>query len=131
MATLAEVLKRVGGVAYFNGIDVTSPNTRGLFNNYPLHVVAGWADCDAIAVLVQAKSEASTMAIVIKQSGSGYEAVATPPHVTAPAWQSSQSMPAAELIAALVERGYHQTDVGDAFHAANPNWLSELSVQRS
>ena len=54
MATLAEVLKRVGDVAYFSGIDVTSPNTRGLFNNYPLHVAAVWGDCDAIAVLVQA-----------------------------------------------------------------------------
>jgi uncharacterized protein len=53
MVTLADVLKRVGDVAYFSDIDVSTPNTRGLFNNCPLHVAAVWGDCEAIAVLVQ------------------------------------------------------------------------------
>ena len=71
------------------------------------------------------------MAIVIKQSGSGYEAVASPPHTTGPAWHSSQPMSARELIAALLERGCHQTDVGDALFAANPDWLAEMQSQGS
>jgi hypothetical protein len=71
------------------------------------------------------------MAIVIKKSGSACEAVATPPHITGPAWQSSQPMPARELMAALLERGCHQTDVGDARYAANPNWLAEMRAQGS
>jgi len=40
-------------------------------------------------------------------------------------------MPARELIAALLERGCHQTDVGDALYAANPNWLAEMRTQGS
>jgi len=71
------------------------------------------------------------MPIVIKKSGLAYEAVATPPHTTGPAWRSSQPMPARELIAALLERGCHQTDVGDALYAANPNWLAEMRTQGS
>ena len=54
MTSLSEVLKRVGDVADFCGIEVTGPNMRGLFNNYPLHVASVWGDCDAIAVLVAA-----------------------------------------------------------------------------
>jgi hypothetical protein len=77
------------------------------------------------------KSATNNMAIVIKQSGSDYEAVLTPPHIADQAWQSLKPMPARELIAALVARGCHQTDVGDAFYAANPNWLSELVAQHS
>jgi hypothetical protein len=29
-----------------------------------------------------------------------------------------------ELIAALRDQGCHQTDIGDAFYAADPEWLS-------
>ena len=36
-------------------------------------------------------------------------------------------MPVSELIAALLQRGCHQTDIGDAFYAANPNWLADVS----
>ena len=68
------------------------------------------------------------MAILIKSTALGYEAVATPPHVKTP-WQTNAPSPARELIAALLELGCHQTDIGDAFYAANPNWLSEMSSQ--
>jgi len=66
------------------------------------------------------------MAILIKSTELGYEAVATPPHVGAP-WQTSAPSSARALIAALLERGCHQTDIGDAFYSANPNWLSDMS----
>lgn len=71
------------------------------------------------------------MAIVIKQSGPDYEAFATPLHTTGPAWHTPQPMPARELIAALRECGCHQTDIGDALHAANPDWLADAQAQRS
>lgn len=71
------------------------------------------------------------MAIVVKQSDAGYEAFVTPLHTTGPAWQSSQPMFVRELVAALIARGCHQTDVGDAFYAANPKWLADMSVQNS
>lgn len=71
------------------------------------------------------------MAIVIKQTGPDYEALATPPHTAGPAWHTPHPMPARELIAALLERGCHQTDVGDALHAANPNGLADAQAQRS
>jgi hypothetical protein len=67
------------------------------------------------------------MTIVVKQTSFGYEAIATPPHVSGAAWQSSHPMPVGELIAALLQRGCHQTDIGDAFYAANPNWLADVS----
>lgn len=68
------------------------------------------------------------MAILIKSTGSGYEAVATPPHVREQAWRTSKPMKARELVAALRELGCHSTDIGDAFYAANPNWLADVSA---
>ncbi|QBB70821.1 ankyrin repeat domain-containing protein [Pseudolysobacter antarcticus] len=52
MQTLSAILKRIGGVAEFSGIQIDGPNTCGLFNVYPLHVAAIWGDCEAIRVLV-------------------------------------------------------------------------------
>jgi len=52
--TLSVILKRIGDVAEFSGVQIDGPNTRGLFNVYPLHVAAIWGDCDAIRVLVNA-----------------------------------------------------------------------------
>ncbi|MBX3697704.1 MAG: ankyrin repeat domain-containing protein [Dokdonella sp.] len=54
MANLDEVLKRVGDVADYSGIPATDANTKGLFNQRPLHVVAVWGDCEAIEILVRA-----------------------------------------------------------------------------
>jgi len=68
------------------------------------------------------------MAIRIKSTELGYEAVATPPHVGTP-WQTSAPLSVRALIAVLLERGCHQTDIGDALYAANPNWLSDMSPQ--
>ena len=71
------------------------------------------------------------MAIVIKKTTAGYEAIATPPHVSGSAWQSPQPMPIRELVAALRQCGCHQTDIGDAFYEANPDWLADISSPES
>jgi ankyrin repeat protein len=54
MRTLDELLQQVGSVADFAGIEVRSPNTKGNFATYPLHVAAVWGDCEAIRILVEA-----------------------------------------------------------------------------
>lgn len=54
MAALDEVLRRIGDTAYFADMPVSDPNQRGFFDNHPLHVAAGWGDCAAIRVLVDA-----------------------------------------------------------------------------
>jgi hypothetical protein len=40
-------------------------------------------------------------------------------------WSTPQPMSADELIEELLRRGAHQTDIGDAFYTADPNWLSK------
>ena len=67
------------------------------------------------------------MAIQNKSTGSGYEAIATPPHVRGQPWTTPNPMKARELVAALRELGCHPTDIGDAFYAANPSWLADVS----
>ena len=52
MNALKEILRKVGAVADYSGIEVTDPNTRGLFGTFPLHVAATWGDCEAITILV-------------------------------------------------------------------------------
>jgi uncharacterized protein len=52
--TLDEVLQRVAGTAYFLDAVPAHPNQRGLFDNYPLHIVAGWGDCEGIRLLLAA-----------------------------------------------------------------------------
>ena len=39
------------------------------------------------------------------------------------AWSTPQPLNRDELIEKLEERGAHQTDIGDAFYAADPDWL--------
>ena len=46
------------------------------------------------------------------------------PGVSAP-WSTEQPLNAEELINELMKRGAHQTDVGDAFYAADPDWLAK------
>ncbi len=52
MDALTQLLRKIGDVAVFSGIEITDANTRGLFNNHPLHVAAVWGDCDAIQLLI-------------------------------------------------------------------------------
>jgi hypothetical protein len=52
-----------------------------------------------------------------------YAASATPPHVKEP-WATEAPMPMRKLVDELRQRGAHQTDIGDAFYEADPNWIS-------
>ena len=67
--------------------------------------------------------ENDDMAIVIKRSGSLYEATITSPHGGGKPWATPQPMSRDSVIAALRDRGCHQTDIGDAFYEADPDWL--------
>jgi len=42
-----------------------------------------------------------------------------------PEWATPVPMSCDELIRELLARGFHQTDIGDAFYAADPDWLSK------
>lgn len=55
---------------------------------------------------------------------SGYMAEVSPPHGRS--WRSSHPMKGRELDAKLRKLGCHQIDVGDAFYAADPDWLKHL-----
>jgi hypothetical protein len=59
------------------------------------------------------------MPITINRVGDLYEAHVTPPHGAE--WRSPP-MSTDRLVAALLERICHQTDVGDAFYEADPRW---------
>jgi hypothetical protein len=61
--------------------------------------------------------------ISIEKVIGGYEAHATPPHIREE-WRTTSPMTANSLAAELLTRGAHQTDIGDAFSAADPNWIS-------
>lgn len=63
------------------------------------------------------------MAIVISRVGDRYTAVISPPHGAGVHWTSPEPMTKDSLIDALREHGCHQTDIGDAFHDADPDWL--------
>lgn len=65
------------------------------------------------------------MAIVIEKQDGGYSAQVTPPHGGGIPWTTTQPMSRDALIAALRERGCHQTDIGDAFYEADPQWLDD------
>jgi hypothetical protein len=64
------------------------------------------------------------VAIEIEKSGDLYVASVTPPHGGGKAWQSP-ALSSDALIAALLERGCHTIDIGDAFYAADPDWSAE------
>ena len=65
------------------------------------------------------------MPIAITKDGNSYSAEVTPPHGGGIAWSTSAPLPRDELISVLRARGCSQTDIGDAFYAADPNWLSD------
>ena len=60
--------------------------------------------------------------IEIEKADGGYVARVTPPHGSE--WETVRPAGRDELIAALREQGCHQTDIGDAFYAADPEWLA-------
>ena len=62
-----------------------------------------------------------TISITAFGNGS-YSALVTPPHSEAD-WRSWERMTARELVDQLRGLGCHATDIGDAFYAANPDWL--------
>jgi hypothetical protein len=63
------------------------------------------------------------MGIRIRRTAGLYEAEVTPPHGNGVAWSSPVPLRREELVKALLDRGCHQTDIGDAFYEADPEWL--------
>jgi hypothetical protein len=63
------------------------------------------------------------MPIVIQKVNGQYVGDVTPPHGGGVPWSAAEPMSRDALIAALVARGCHQTDIGDAFYEADPGWL--------
>ena len=66
------------------------------------------------------------MAIEITRDGGRYLAEVTPPHGGGIAWTTTAPIGAEELIRELASRGCHQTDIGDAFYAADDAWIRRL-----
>ncbi len=63
------------------------------------------------------------MAITVRRVDGLYEAEVTPPHGRGNPWKTAAPMGRDELVDALLKRGCHQTDIGDAFYEADPEWL--------
>jgi hypothetical protein len=40
-------------------------------------------------------------------------------------WSTPEPMDRDQLIQELLKRGEHQTDIGDAFYRADPDWLTK------
>jgi hypothetical protein len=64
------------------------------------------------------------MPITIEKVDGGYVARVTPPHGDGVPWESEHPQSAEALASELLSRGCHQTDIGDALYAADPDWLS-------
>ncbi len=62
------------------------------------------------------------MAIRIARKGKLHTAEVTPPHGGGTHWTSPEPLTVDALIDALHRRGCHQTDIGDAFNEADPEW---------
>lgn len=64
------------------------------------------------------------MPIKIFYVGDGrYTASVTPSKFREGAWSTEDAVEPQTLIDRLIELGYHQQDIGDAFYDADPNWL--------
>jgi len=63
------------------------------------------------------------MALVIRKVGSNYSATVTPPHCKVGLWSTDSPLDVETLIEKLKALGCHQTDIGDAFYEADPNWV--------
>jgi hypothetical protein len=64
------------------------------------------------------------MPISIRRIGDGYVATVTPPHGENTTWSAAEPMTRGDLIDQLRSLGCHTTDIGDAFYAAEPEWLT-------
>jgi hypothetical protein len=64
------------------------------------------------------------MTIAIQRTDSGYLAQVSPPHCLGESWKTVSPMSKGALLQELIARGCHQTDIGDAFHVADPQWLT-------
>jgi len=62
------------------------------------------------------------LGIYIQKIVGGYFASANPPHIQGD-WRTPDAYSRDEIIDALLRRGAHQTDIGDAFYAADQEWL--------
>jgi len=65
------------------------------------------------------------MTINIKKTGGKYTAEVTPPHGNNSNWVTNVPLSCNDLIKRLNQLGCHQTDIGDAFYKANPEWLND------
>jgi hypothetical protein len=63
------------------------------------------------------------MGILVSRVGQLYEAEVTPPQGNGTPWSSTVPLRRDDLFKALVDQGCHQTDIGDAFYKADPEWL--------
>jgi len=63
------------------------------------------------------------MAITIRKVDAGYLAIVTPPHGHGSNWKTASPTTSEQLIQELLSLGCHQTDIGDAFYEADPQWL--------
>ncbi|MGP8120227.1 MAG: hypothetical protein ACLP8B_06820 [Xanthobacteraceae bacterium] len=61
--------------------------------------------------------------ITIEKMPGGYKVHATPPHVRSE-WKSETPLSIREICDKLLALSAHQTDIGDAFYLADPNWIS-------
>ena len=68
-----------------------------------------------------------TMGLTVSMTGEMYTAEVTPTPALSVAWVSPGPMNGADLIQKLLEIGYHQQDVVDAFAEADPNFISKLN----
>lgn len=66
------------------------------------------------------------MGIRIQKVLGGYLASATRPHIQGN-WRTTGAYSRNEIINALIQHGAHQTDIGDAFYAADQEWLGGCS----
>ena len=62
------------------------------------------------------------MTILIQKVGAGYIAKVAPPDAES-VWETLIPMECNPLIHQLLTLGCHQTDIGDAFYEADPDWV--------
>lgn len=64
------------------------------------------------------------MHIKIQKINNLYSAQVTPSNENIAEWATDTPLSCEILIEKLKKLGCHQTDIGDAFYEADPNWLS-------
>jgi hypothetical protein len=67
--------------------------------------------------------------ITITKTPAGYTCTATPPEAQT-SWSTDTPEAVERIINELRDRGAHQSDIGDAFYLADPDWLEELKRQK-